>query len=96
MLAEERVLPLFPPAVHQVVSFVDLGQQHLDIGRIVLQVAVHRHNHVARGELQAGLHGCRLAVIAAKTDDLHASVRGRQRRGQAFFHPLDDLAAASG
>jgi hypothetical protein len=44
-----------------------------------LQIAVHRHDDVARCHLQAGLHGRRLAVISAETDDLGVRIAGRQR-----------------
>ena len=56
--------------MYEIEAFVDLLQQHGNVGWIVLQIAIHRNNDVAGGRLNAGAHGCRLAEVAAKFDDL--------------------------
>ncbi len=67
---EPRVLAVLPPAVYQVVTLVDLAEHHLDVARIVLQVAIHRDDHVTGGKLNASLHRGRLTEVAAKLYDL--------------------------
>ncbi len=71
--AEPGVLSVASPAVHQVIAFLQLGEQQGDVRRIILKVAVDRHNHVAHGVFQAGLHRRGLAVVAPEED--HADVR---------------------
>jgi hypothetical protein len=58
-----------------------LGQsveQAWNIGGIVLTIGVHRDDHVARAVLEAGHQGGRLAIVAAKVDNLNARVATRQ------------------
>ncbi len=70
------------PADDDVVALVDLREERADVGRIVLQVAVHRHEHLAARLLDAGRHGRRLAVVAAELHDAHARVAARDLGGE--------------
>ena len=69
-----RVLPFHPPAADHIVALVDLVQQQGNVGRVVLQVGVQRHDHVAARQIKASSEGCRLAKIAAKADDFQVRV----------------------
>ena len=65
----ERVAPLRLPAGDEVVPLVELGEEPRDLGRIVLQVAVDRHDDVAGGLAEAGVERGRLAEVPAQPDD---------------------------
>lgn len=56
------------PARDHVVALVELGQQAGDVGRIVLQVGVQRHDHVVARGVDAGGHRRGLAEVAAEAD----------------------------
>ena len=47
-LAGEAVLPVLPPAADDVVALVELLEQPPDVGRVVLEVAVHRDDDSPR------------------------------------------------
>ena len=51
-----------------------------DVGRIVLQVAVHRDEHLAARVLDAGGHRRRLPVVAPELHDAHARIAARDAR----------------
>ena len=93
------VLALAAPADRDVVAFLDQGQQHGNVGGIVLQVAVHGHDDLAAGVLDAGGHGGGLPVIAAEADDANAAVLFDELLGQkagvvlaAIIHQYDLVA----
>jgi hypothetical protein len=88
LAGEQRIVSLLSPAVDQVVPLVEFLHEHRNIERVVLQVAVERHDYVAGGMLDAGLHCRRLPVVAAKADHFHAQVASGE-----LFQPL---AAAVG
>src|SRR5262245_56316956 len=67
---QQRVLPLFPPAMNEVVAFVELANQRWNVERVVLQIAIKRNDHFARRMLDSRLHGRGLAIVAAKADNL--------------------------
>ena len=78
-LANQRVvLAVLAQAEHGVVTLRQLLQQHRDVGRVVLQVAVHRHEHVALRPVDAGPQRRRLAEVAPHLDHLDARVGRRQ------------------
>ncbi len=58
----------------QVVPFHQLVQHQRNVGRIVLKVGVHRHDHVAAGHVQPGVHCRGLPEVAAKADHLHVTI----------------------
>ena len=62
---EQLVLALGPQAEHGVVPLGELLEQHGDVRRVVLHVAVHRDDHVAGGPVDARAEGRRLAVVTA-------------------------------
>ena len=78
----QGVLALAPPAGDDVVAFVELGEQHRDVGRIVLQIGVERHDDVAARGVEAGGHRRRLAEVAREADDaqLRAAGGGRAQK----------------
>jgi hypothetical protein len=63
----------------QVEAGVDLLEQQRDVGRIVLQVTVHRDQHFAVRMLDARRHRGRLAVVATELDDTQPRIVPRQR-----------------
>ena len=81
------VLAVLAPAGADVEALVELREQLGDVGGIVLQVAIHRDDDLAGGEIEAGHHRGGLAEIAAEMDDFHA--RDSRRRGASS----DGLAA---
>ena len=68
------VLAVAPPAADDVVSLVDLLEEQRDVGRVVLEVAVHRHDDAPLRVVESGRHRRRLAVVAAQLDDLESRV----------------------
>ena len=55
MAREPRIFPVFSPTVNEVVPFVDLGHKQRNISRVVLQVAIDRHDHLAASVFQPAL-----------------------------------------
>ena len=88
--ADEVVAALPAPAAHDVVALVDLREQEADVGGIVLEVAVHRHDHGAAGVVEAGGHRRRLAEVPPQADELEAVVR----RGESSEPPVGVVTAA--
>ncbi len=80
---DQLVLAVVAPADDQVEAGVDLLEQQRDIGRVVLQVAVHGDEHVAVRVLDACGHRRSLAVVATELDDAQPRIalrdRGRDR-----------------
>ena len=65
-------------AARDVVPGLDGLDEPRDVLRLVLQVAVHRHDQVAAGARQPGMHGGVLAEAALETDGADAGVVGVQ------------------
>ncbi len=51
-----------------------------DVGRVVLQVAVHRNDDLASGVVESGGHRRRLTVVPTQLDELQTRVAGRKAR----------------
>ena len=82
-LARDRVIyPLLAPARSDVVAFVHLCQQRRNVFRSMLQVAIHRDNHVALGLMEARRQRRRLSEIPPQPDHLQRPVRLHQIRQQ--------------
>ena len=77
---DQLVLAVVAPADDEVEAGVDLLQQQRDVGRIVLQVAVHGDEHFAVRVLDARRHRRRLAVVAAELDDAQPRIAACERR----------------
>ena len=61
---EKTVLPVLPPARHDVfVLAQQMRNQHGNVAWVVLQVAIHGHDEVAPSAIDACLHGGGLAEI---------------------------------
>jgi hypothetical protein len=59
------VLAITPPTRYQIQVLVDQAFDHvLDVFGIVLQIAVHHHDDLATGVIDAGLHGGGLTEVA--------------------------------
>ena len=56
-----------PPARHQIVAFVKLGQQRRDIGGIILRIAIHEYHDISLRVGQSGRHRRGLAEVALET-----------------------------
>src|SRR5687767_6533424 len=72
-------MALDPPAAGDIIALVKLRQQRQDVGGVVLQVSVHRHDHVASGKLKASRKGSRLTKIAAQVNHPKARIVRQQR-----------------
>ena len=66
---EEGVLPVLAPAAHHVGAGTNRIEQPRDVGRIVLQVAVHGDQDVAPRPVEAGLQRQGLPEVASQLDD---------------------------
>ena len=73
---DEVVNAHLAPAGDDVVSLVELFKKSGNVVGIVLQVAVHGQDELARGVVKAGGQGRGLAKVAAQLDDQHAAVDG--------------------
>ncbi len=73
------IVPGLLPAADHVVALLELGQKSRNLGRVVLEVAVEREDHVAPGGLERRREGGRLAEIAAKPDRAHPRIAPGQR-----------------
>src|SRR6185295_12774264 len=62
------------PSADDVVAFGDLLEEARDLGRIVLEVAIHRDGDVATGEIESRLERRRLAEVAPQHHDDNAVV----------------------
>ncbi len=67
-------MPFHPPSAHQVVAFVDLGDEQRDFRRIVLKVAVQRDDHFALRVIEPCLQSGGLAEIPAQANGSHPAV----------------------
>ena len=73
--SHERIVPIALPARDDVESVVELGEQVRDLGRVVLQVCIHRDDHLAGRDLDSGRERGRLAEVPAQTYDADVEVR---------------------
>ena len=70
-------------------SGVDRLDQLGDVGRLVLEVAVHRHHDLAAGARDAGVHRRVLAEVALERDHPHATVARVQPRQQLIVRSVE-------
>ena len=78
---DERVLAVFTPAVNQIEAKLNLFDHVWNIGRIVLQVAIHGDDDIVFGVINPGLHGSGLSVITTELHDNHMRIgRGQSRQ----------------
>ena len=61
----QRVAARRAPAARHVGAGLDRGDEPRDVLRLVLQVAVHRHDDVAARPREPGVHGRVLAEVRA-------------------------------
>ncbi len=73
-----------------VVALFELFKEVGDLVGVVLQVAVHGEDELARGVVEAGGQGRGLAEVAAQLDDEHAAVD----RGDLFEKLVGTVAGA--
>ena len=66
---QKRVLSIHPPAVHQVISLVQLCQQTRDIDGVILEVTIQRNNDVTLGILKSCGQGRGLAEDCAESGE---------------------------
>ena len=76
---QQSILPVLAPAGHQVQVFLQQAIDHAwNVDRVVLQVAVHGHDHVTACSIEARLHCRGLLEVSHQLDDPHMrSVRCR-------------------
>ena len=73
---------MLPPSAGDVIASVDLGQQIRNVFGRVLQVAIHRDNHVALGQLEPGRQRRCLSEIPPEHDHPEPRIMFDQRRQQ--------------
>ena len=79
--AHRRILPLVPPAAHQIeVAILQALEEEGNIGRIVLEIAIEGHDHRSAAGVETGRHGGGLAVVTA------------EQHGHQFGHPASQIA----
>src|SRR4051812_32063240 len=71
---EELVLPLTPPATHQIVPLLELCDESRDVPRIVLKIPVQRDDDSASSVIETRHHGGGLTYVAAQPKSHHAPV----------------------
>ena len=71
---------LLPPAADDVVPFAQFREEPGNLFRRVLQVAVHRHDHVAGGPVEARRESRGLTVVPRERREPHARVAPGNRR----------------
>ena len=76
--ADDPFLALVPPAAHEVVPLVELRQKRGDVLGKMLQIGVHRNDHVARGRRQAGLQRRGLPEIAPQLNERACALLGER------------------
>jgi len=73
----EVVNALLAPAANDVVALSNLLEEGRDIGRVMLQIAVHRNDVLAARMVKAGRQPSGLPEVAAQLHDGDAAVDGR-------------------
>src|SRR6185437_5138501 len=84
----EVVNALFAPAGDNVIAFIELFQEGGNVIGIVLQVAIHGKDELARGMIESGRQSRRLTEVAPQLDDQHAAVD----RGDLFEQLVSAVA----
>src|SRR5882724_311422 len=75
-LAPERgVLPLLPPARDEIVALIQFGQELRNIGRIILEIAIHGDEDISPGKTNTGHESRRLTGITAQLDEAQLRLR---------------------
>src|SRR5438132_4701210 len=64
------------PSTDDIVAFGDFFQEYRDIGRVVLQIAVHGDDVLAAGMIKSGGQSGGLAKIQAQLDDRDTAIHG--------------------
>ena len=72
-------LPVLPPAADDVVALVDLLDEAADVRRVVLEVAVHRHDHLAASRGRSRRPSLRSGRSCAAAGPASASGRSCRR-----------------
>ena len=67
------------PATDEVVPLSQFGQQHGDVGWVVLEIPIQADDHFPAGHIKSSCHGCGLAIVLA------------QQHGHHFRHRFADL-----
>ena len=86
----EVVDALLAPARHHVVALFQLFQEVRNLVRIVLQIAVHRQDEIARRMIESSRQRRRLSEIAAQLYHQHTAVH----RGNLFQQLVSLVARA--
>ena len=73
---DERVVPVALPARDDVEAVVELRQEIRDLGRVVLQIRIHRDDHVAGGDVDSRRERGSLAEVPAQAHDANVEVCG--------------------
>ena len=68
---EGGVLALMAPATDEVVPLSQFGQQHGDVGWIVLQISIEADDHLSASHIKPSRHGCGLAIVLAQQHSHH-------------------------
>jgi hypothetical protein len=71
---DRMVVPFLAPTADDIVPFLKLRHQHGNIGRVILEIGVHRHDHAAPGVGKTGAKGRCLAEVLAKPNDPHPRI----------------------
>ena len=82
-----RVVPRGAAAARDVVAGLDRLDEPRDVLRLVLEVAVHRHDDLAARAREAGVHRRVLAEVALEADGVDARRRRRAARSSAANVP---------
>src|SRR5258705_12689415 len=71
---QPRVQPLLAPTTDEVVALFKFGEERRDFFGLMLQIAIHRDDNLARGDVEARLQCSRLAKVSAQTHDPDARI----------------------
>ena len=77
------VLPIVPPAHHQIVAFVQFTYHHRNVVRIILQITIHGYQNTAPCYVNAGRHCRCLAEVTPELDDTQGGIFACQGFGAA-------------
>ena len=59
------------PATHEVVPLTQFGQQHGDVGWIVLKISIQTDDHLPASHIKTSRHCCGLAIVLAQQHSYH-------------------------
>ena len=91
--AGPRILALRLPTRHEIEALVQLREQPRNLRRVVLEITVDGHDHVARCFREAGSERRGLAEVAAEPDDADvvvSAVQSRESRERPVGRPVVD------